>query len=48
MRVRMINGRVIKPTPKITISAVMVGKGKSEVRDLTLKLETPRKYISFR
>ena len=44
----MINGRVMKSKPKITISPVMVGKGKSEVRDLTLKIETPRKYISFR
>jgi hypothetical protein len=48
MHVRIVKGRVVKSPPKITITPSMVGKGKSDVRDLTLKIETPRKYVSFR
>lgn len=48
-RASMSKGRV---TPRMPISAViteeMVGQGKKQVSSLMLKLETPKKYISFK
>jgi hypothetical protein len=44
----MSKGKVSKgfsQTPMITEE--MVGKGKKEVSNLMLKVETPKKYISF-
>jgi hypothetical protein len=47
-RASMSKGRV---TPRMPTSAIiteeMVGKGKKEVSGLFLKLESPKKYISF-
>ena len=40
---------VRNPTPRIPTQLVsMIGKGKSEVRNLNLKVITPQKYVSFR
>ena len=57
MRVAMMNGRVAMTngrtgrTLKTILSPVMtgemVGKGKKQITNLMLKLETPKKYISF-
>lgn len=48
-RASMSKGRV---TPRMPISAViteeMVGQGKKQVSSLMLKLETPKRYVSFR
>lgn len=48
-RASMSKGRV---TPRMPTSAIimeeMVGKGKRQVSSLMLKLETPKKYISFK
>lgn len=47
-RASMSKGRV---TPRMPVLAVMteemVGKGKKEVSGLMLKLETPKRYVSF-
>jgi hypothetical protein len=48
-RVTMSKGRVSnKNTPMSIITEEMIGKGKKEVSSLILKLETPKKYISFK
>jgi hypothetical protein len=48
-RVMMSKGKVSKgfsQTPMITEE--MVGKGKKEVSGLMLKIESPKRYISFK
>ena len=42
--------RVVRnPIPRVPPElGSMVGKGKSELTNLMLKVETPRKYVSFR
>jgi len=40
--------RVVKPLPPMKKTEVLVGKGKSKIRDLVLKEDIPKKYISFR
>ena len=48
-RVGMSRGRVSNhsSTPAV-FTEEMVGQGKKQVSSLLLKLETPRKYISFK
>ena len=48
-RVGMSKGRVANNRPSIAVfTEEMVGQGKKQVSSLMLKLETPRKYISFK
>ena len=47
-RVNMSKGKVSNSKPMYAITEEMVGKGKKEVSGLLLKLETPKKYISFK
>jgi hypothetical protein len=48
-RVNMSKGKVSnKNMPMSMITEEMVGKGKKEVSKLMLKLESPKKYISFK
>ena len=47
-RVTMSNGKVSNTKPMYEFTEEMVGKGKKEVSGLMLKIETPRKYISFK
>ncbi len=48
-RVGMSNGRVSNKSPTLAVlTEEMVGKGKKEVSKLMLKLESPKKYISFK
>jgi hypothetical protein len=48
-RVTMSKGKISnKNTPMSIVTEEMIGKGKKEVSGLMLKLETPKKYISFR
>ena len=46
-RVGMSKGKVSNSKPMYEITEEMVGKGKKEVSSLMLKVETPKKYISF-
>ncbi len=47
-RVGMSKGRVANNSPSIAVlTEEMVGKGKKQVSSLMLKLETPKKYVSF-
>jgi hypothetical protein len=39
--------RIAKPLPQMKKTEVLVGKGKTKIRDLVLKEELPQKYISF-
>ena len=51
MYVKVIGSRVVKQNKKalkVPDMQMMVGQGKSKVSELMLKLETPRKYISFK
>lgn len=59
MRVSMINGRVAMSNNRVimsnrdivntpTLTEEMVGQGKKQITNLMLKLETPKKYISFK
>jgi hypothetical protein len=48
-RVTMSKGRVSnKSHMPAVMTEELVGKGKKEVSGLLLKLETPKKYISFK
>ena len=47
-RVTMSNGKVSNAKPMYEFTEEMVGQGKKQVSSLLLKLETPRKYISFK
>lgn len=48
-RVSMAKGHVASRMPThAVITEELVGKGKKEVSGLMLKLETPKKYISFK
>jgi len=48
-RVGMSKGRISNSSPSIMVlTEEMVGQGKKQVSSLMLKLETPKKYISFR
>jgi hypothetical protein len=48
-RVGMTKGRVSTKMPTLAVvTEEMVGQGKRQVSSLLLKLETPKKYISFR
>lgn len=47
-RVVMSNGRTLKNTPTLVMTEEMVGQGKKQITNLMLKLETPKKYISFK
>lgn len=47
-RVAMTNGRTLKKTPTLVMTEEMVGQGKKQITNLMLKLETPKKYISFK
>jgi len=47
-RVRMSNGRVSSAPTVSAITEEMVGQGKKQVSTLMLKMETPKKYISFK
>jgi hypothetical protein len=47
-RVGMAKGNVSNKKPIYAITEEMVGQGKSQVSNLMLKIETPRKYISFK
>lgn len=51
-RVAMSNNRVIMSNRDIvntpTLTEEMVGQGKKQITNLMLKLETPKKYISFK
>ena len=40
--------RIAKPLPQMKKTEVLVGKGKTKIRDLVLKEELPQKYISFK
>jgi hypothetical protein len=42
--------RIVRnPVPKMPVELVcLVGKGKSEVQSLMLKVDTPKKYVSFK
>jgi len=51
MYVKVIGSRVVKQKNKalkVPDMQMMVGQGKSKVSGLMLKLETPKKYISFK
>lgn len=39
--------RYVKPTKVIKKPEEMMGKGKKEFKQITLKVETPKKYVSF-
>ena len=47
-RVGMSKGRVANSPSIVVLTEEMVGQGKRQVSSLMLKLETPKKYISFR
>lgn len=48
-RVGMSKGRVSTKMPTLAVvTEEMVGQGKRQVSSLMLKLETPKKYISFK
>lgn len=47
-RVAMTNGRTLKNIPSVAMTEEMVGQGKKQITNLMLKLETPKKYISFK
>jgi hypothetical protein len=48
-RASMSKGRVTPRMPTLAVmTEEMVGKGKKEVSGLLLKIETPKKYISFK
>lgn len=47
-RVTISKGKVSNSKPMHVITEEMIGKGKKEVSGLMLKLEAPKKYISFR
>lgn len=55
MKVSMINGRIGVSNNRVlnipTVAVIkeeMVGQGKKQVSTLMLKMETPKKYISFK
>jgi hypothetical protein len=39
--------RYVKPTKVIKKPEEMMGKGKKEFKQITLKVETPKKFVSF-
>lgn len=49
-RITIMNGRTttLKKMPSLIMTEEMVGQGKKQITNLMLKLETPKKYISFR
>jgi hypothetical protein len=48
-RVGMLKGRVTSKMPILAVmTEEMVGQGKRQVSNLMLKIETPKKYISFK
>jgi hypothetical protein len=40
--------KIAKPLPVMKKSEELVGKGKTKIRELVLKEDLPKKYISFR
>jgi hypothetical protein len=46
--VSVSNGHLSKKTPTVVVTEEMVGQGKKQITNLMLKLETPKKYISFK
>lgn len=55
MKVSMMNGHIkvsnsrVSNVPSVAvITEEMVGQGKKQVSTLMLKIETPKKYISFK
>lgn len=40
--------RMVKPMPVMKKTEEMKGMGKSKIRELVLKEDVPRKYISFK
>jgi hypothetical protein len=47
-RIGVSNGRVSNNSVVNVIKEEMVGQGKKQVSTLMLKMETPKKYISFK
>ncbi len=51
MPVRLVSSgrgvRMTKSMPVMKKTETLVGKGKSKVRDLVLKEDVPKKYVSF-
>ena len=52
MPVRLVSSgrgvRMAKPMPVVKKTEELKGKGKGKIRDLVLKEDVPRKYISFK
>lgn len=47
-RASMSKGRVTSKTPILAVmTEEMVGQGKRQVSNLLLKIETPKRYVSF-
>jgi hypothetical protein len=47
--VSMSKGHASKKTPTLAVmTEEMVGQGKKQITNLMLKLETPKRYISFK
>jgi len=40
--------KLVKPMPVVKKTEELKGKGKGKVRDLVLKEDIPKKYISFK
>lgn len=40
--------KIAKPMPPMKKTEALVGKGKGKIRDLVLKEDLPKKYISFK
>lgn len=39
--------RIVKPLPQMKKTELLVGMGKSKIRELVLKEDVPQKYIKF-